>query len=135
MGGLNGYIRAVLLKDFQKIYSQQQKGLIIVCCQHLAIFTHNRILSKKVVISNISLPCLCFCMHKWMLVWGVFKRERKKGAPQAYNLSSKFYCLPKGITHFFVSTLLIFSSPGVIPIALGFLYLPVFLVQFFEKKT
>lgn len=70
-------MRAVLLKDFQKTYSQQQKGPIMVCCQHLAIFTHNRILSKKVVTANtsrvfeflkIELPCLCVCMHTLMLV-------------------------------------------------------------------
>lgn len=71
MDGLNGYMRAVLLKDFHKIYSQQQKGPIMVCCQHLAIFTHNRILSKKVVTANTSQvfknrTALSVCLHVYI---------------------------------------------------------------------
>lgn len=89
MDGLNGYMRAVLLKDFQKIYSQQQKGPIMVCCQHLAIFTPNRILSKKVVTANtsrvlkIELPCLCVCMHTLMLVR--FQVSLKQKGRKAYH--------------------------------------------------
>ena len=88
MDGLNSYIRAVLLKDFQKIYSRQHKAPIIVSYQHLAIFTRNRILSKKAVTFNISqeflkikLPCLCVCMHTWMVVrFEVFSKEKGRKA-------------------------------------------------------
>lgn len=59
----------------------------MVCCQHLVIFTHNKTLSKKVVISNIfqeffkSKTSLCVCMHTRILIrFEVFLKEKGRKA-------------------------------------------------------
>lgn len=67
--GSNGYTKSVILKDFQNIYSQQQRGFIVVCGQHLSGFTHKKTLPKKVVTSSASQE---FFKIKVPSLWGFF---------------------------------------------------------------